>query len=80
MCHKLAAELNITYEQAIDAEGHGNSHISGYSSTTKSVICCEFRNNAKFEPKAMEKIPNVVLLYQMEDGKHCDVANVCQVY
>ncbi len=61
--HKLANELNIIYDRVIDCEGHGKKLIDGFTGADKTFLKKEFRNNSKYQTKAMDENKKSVLLY-----------------
>ncbi|KAL7533170.1 hypothetical protein ACHAXR_005079 [Thalassiosira sp. AJA248-18] len=77
MVHKLAAELNIVYDRAIDAEGHGKKSIDGYLGSDKTFMEHQFRTNVEYQPEAVNPLRKSVLFSQMEDGRRRDLADLC---
>jgi hypothetical protein len=69
MMHKLANELNIIYDRAIDCEGHGKKLIDGFTGADKTFLKKEFCNNSDYQPEAVDENKKSVLLYQMENGR-----------
>ncbi len=69
MMHKLANELNIIYDNAIDCEGHEKKFIDGFTGTNKTFLKKEFCNNSDYHPEAMNENKKSILLYQTENRR-----------
>lgn len=78
MAQKLAMELDVIYDRAIDAPGHGKKDIDGFNGTDKRVLDSEFRGNVEHQPEALNPLKKETLLYQMCDGTRIDIADIAQ--
>jgi len=77
LLHKLSFELDIVYDRAIDAEGHGKKNIDGYGGSDKTYMEAEFRSNVEYQPDAANPLKQSVVFSEMEDGKRKDFAVFC---